>query len=472
MSRRTLIATLAVLTLGGCSRVAPGAGFADVQELARERTGGTVHWSQGTPEDKAVAEQVKAMLGRTLGADAAVQVALLNNRNLQATYEQLGIAQAALVEAGLLRNPVFDAELRFARGGGTGLELSLVQDFISILFIPLRKQIAESGVQAAKFRIAGEVLELAGETRQAFYEYQAARQIAELRQSVLAATEASYELATRLYGAGNITDLELSGEQAMWEQAKLDLAAAENEATQARERLNTLMGVWGADAGWEAETRLPDPPAEELAIEGLERRAIERSLDLQAARSEILEAAQELGLARPLALFPDSDAGAGAEREADGEWSAGPALSLPLPFFDQGQAAAAAARLRLAASRDRHAALAVEIRSRVRSAWTRTTTARERARHYLEVLIPLRERIVGRTQVQYNAMQVGAFQLLQARRDQIEAGGAYVRELLAYWSARTELDQLLNGRMPSGEAVARINAEPSASGSGPERGGH
>ena len=52
------VSAMAVLALGGCARVAPGAGFPDVQKLAMERTGLAVHWNQGTPEDRAVAGKI------------------------------------------------------------------------------------------------------------------------------------------------------------------------------------------------------------------------------------------------------------------------------------------------------------------------------------------------------------------------------------------------------------------------------
>ncbi|MDQ3439455.1 MAG: TolC family protein, partial [Planctomycetota bacterium] len=111
-SGRTIIGLLSAALAGGCATVPREAGFPDVERTVAERTGGKrVHWNQGTVSDAAVAETVRAMLAKELTADEAVQVALLNNRNLQATYENLTIAQADLVAAGLLRNPVFDAEI-------------------------------------------------------------------------------------------------------------------------------------------------------------------------------------------------------------------------------------------------------------------------------------------------------------------------------------------------------------------------
>ena len=64
-------------------------------------------------------------------------MALLGNRTLQALYAELGIAEAELVQAGLLPNPVLNANVRLGLGpSGTGTELGLVQDLIGALQIP------------------------------------------------------------------------------------------------------------------------------------------------------------------------------------------------------------------------------------------------------------------------------------------------------------------------------------------------
>ena len=387
----------------------------------------------------------------------------MNNRSLQATYEELNIAQADLVAAGLLRNPVFDAEVRFpTKGGGTGLEMAVVQDFIDILYIPLRKSVAEAAFEAAKLRVAGAAIDLAGQVRAAFYAAQASKQLLEMRMNVVAATEAAYTLATRLRVAGNITELDIANERALFEQSKLDLRTAELELLRSRERLNVLVGLWGNQTNWTMPARLPDPSSEEPNTMGLERRAVERSLDLAIARAEIDEAAQALGIARPFGLFSDAELGVTSEREGDGAWAVGPAFSLPLPIFNQGQPAVASAQATLRSISQQYAAQATELRSQVRVAHAAVTAARERVVYYEQVVLPLRQQIVDQTQFRYNAMQVGAFQLLQAKKEQIETGSEYIRALLEYWLAHTEREQLLNGRMTSFEGMGDMNDESSS----------
>jgi cobalt-zinc-cadmium efflux system outer membrane protein len=462
-----------LLVPGGCATVPRDGGFADVEKTVVERTGQRVHWNQGTPDDEVVRASVREILRGELTADQVVQVALLNNRGLQATYADLGVAQAEVVRAGLLKNPVFDGDLKFsADGGGTKVELAVVQDFLDVLFIPLRKKVAQAAFEAAKLRVTGAVLDLAGRTRTAFYAHQAAEQTLDLRRTVVEATAGSYDLAGRLRRAGNITELDLAQERALYEQSKLDLARAECDALDTRERLNVLMGLWGDRVTWRAAARLPDPPAEETVAEGAERRAVEQSLELAAARSQVEAAARSLGIRRSFGLLPEAGLGAAAERESEGGWSVGPAFSLPIPLFDQGQAATATAGAELARARERYAATAVEIRSAARSARNRLLASRARVDYFRAVMLPLRRQITEQTQLRYNAMQVGAFQLLQAKRDEVEAGVAYIETLREYWVARTGLNQVASGRLPDDGSGGAASAGSSGSSGGRQGGGH
>jgi cobalt-zinc-cadmium efflux system outer membrane protein len=466
----TLTLLLALLT-SGCATVKTGLGFSDVQKTISDRTGQRIHWNQGGPEDEAVHAEVRKMLSEEFSAEKAVQIALLNNRNLQATYEDLNIAQADLVSAGLLRNPIFDAEVRFAKGGGTGLELALVQDFIDILYIPLKKRIGEAAFEAAKLRVAGAVIDLGSDVRGAFYTYQASEQNLEMRRQILSATDASYSFARSLRTAGNISELELSNGRALFEQSKLDVRRAEVQVLFNREILNNLMGVWGRDADWKVRARLPELPAEEISPNDLEKLAIEHSLELGISRQELERAATSMGVARPLGVFGDVGLGASAEREAEGgEWGVGPAFSLPLPIFNQGQPVVASAQAVLRALSERYAGTAITLRSQVRTAYAAVISARDQANYYKQILLPLREEIIRQTQLQYNAMQIGAFQLLQAKQGQIDAGAAYIDALKSYWLARTKLERLLNGRMTSFQESAEEDSSVTSSARG--RGEH
>jgi cobalt-zinc-cadmium efflux system outer membrane protein len=206
------------------------------------------------------------------------------------------------------------------------------------------------------------------------------------------------------------------------------------------------MGTWGAKAQWTIAGRLDHPTTEEPSGDDLEGRAIANSLDLQGGRAAVVVALRQLGVTQPLGYLSELEVGASAERD-EGVWEAGPSIALPIPIFSQGQPAVARARAQLRQAEQRYYATAVEIRSAVRAVFARAWSLRQQVDYVRSVLLPLRQSIVDQTQLQYNAMQVGAFQLLLAKRDQIEAGRAYIALLRDYWTARTELELILSGRL-------------------------
>lgn len=430
-----------------------------------------IAWHRDAPEDRLAAEAVREFLADTLTAGAAVQIALLNNRRLQATYEELGVAQAELVQAGLLRNPVFGAHPRWPLDGGPpDLAFSVAMDFLGVFTRPLRRAVAASAFEAARLRVSGAVLQHAAETRATFYRAQADRQHVEMMQQVVLSTEAAYVAAQRLREAGNIRRLDLLSQQALYEQARLDLEAAESQAHLSRERLNRLMGLWGADTEWAFAHRLPDPPDERIEFgehdgADLERRAVEASLDLAAARQDIETFGHRLGIADVDVLIPEFHLGAEIERD-DGEWKLGPDVEIALPLLDQGQARRAGARAELRQRQATYLALGVDVRSAARAARQQVLAARRSALHYRNVVLPLRAALTHETQLQYNAMQIGVFQLLEAQRQEIDAGRRYLDALAAYWQVRTDLDLLLQGvtpeaggpRLPAASAPVHVMA--------------
>ncbi len=159
----------AAAILTGCSSVPKDAGFGSVRATVADRTGMEIRWNQASKADRDVERSVADLLSRPLTPDSAVQVALLNNQNLQATYEDLGIAQAELVEAGLLRNPILSADVRFPRYVALPFDISVTQSFVDLLSLPLRKKVAGAAFEAAKLRVTNAVLATAAQTESAFY---------------------------------------------------------------------------------------------------------------------------------------------------------------------------------------------------------------------------------------------------------------------------------------------------------------
>ena len=153
--------------------------FEGVQRSVRERAGKTVRWEEDQAAHEQSLQAVRQLLKKPLTVDAAVQVALLNNRALQATFEEVGLSAADLREAGALPNPTINLAIRFPDKppSGTYVDYNAVIDFLSLVMSPLKKRVAKAQLQAAALRVADETLQLVSEVKAAFYAYQASQQL-------------------------------------------------------------------------------------------------------------------------------------------------------------------------------------------------------------------------------------------------------------------------------------------------------
>lgn len=438
------------LLLFGCAAPPPPA-FDGVSQALSGRLDQTVAWRGVSESDQAADDAVHRLLSKPLTADAAVQISLLDNRDLQATYEDLGIARADLVQAGLLKNPIFAFDLRIpdVSPKKTYLDFSIEDDFVDLLLRPLRKQMAQDAFAVAQAHVVGQVLQLAADTRTAFYAYQAAQQQVDIAQRADAAQAAALDVENRLHAAGNTSELNLLTQESMANQSHVDRLDAQAAQATARENLDQLMGLGGDDLQWSVTDRLAEPPANEIDGHGLETLAVRRNAEVESARAAVTAAAGTLGITQKTSWFASTDVGPNAERETDGQWRIGPSLMVPVPLFDQGQAAVAKAVAQYRQSRQRYLAVVADVQSRVRLALDQMERARTRALFYRDQQLPLQQKLVEQMQLQFNGMYVGIFELLSAKRDEIETGRQYVDSLRDYWTARAALELAIGGRVPA-----------------------
>jgi cobalt-zinc-cadmium efflux system outer membrane protein len=439
--------TLVAGLLAGCASN-PNPAFEKVQATVRERTGKAVQWNRGSPEDAQVEQSVDAILKNELTVDSAVQLALLNNRTLQAEFEEVGISQAELVQAGLLKNPEFAASWRFPNRppSGTDAEYSVAQDFLDLVFLPMRKKIAARQLEQTELRVTDAVLRLATETKKAFHTLQARQQLLKRLQLIVEANEAAAELSARQHEAGNINDLDLANQQSIYGQSRIDAAQTQAQSQSDREKLNRLMGLWGTRTAWKIADALPAIPAQELTLEHVESLAISNRLDLQVARLRSDVVGRALGLRKNFRYLPaTARIGVDTERMQDGQRVTGPTLGLELPIFDQGQGEIGRLQAQYRQAHRQTEALAIDIRSEVREAANQLLASRDLAQYFGQVLLPQRTRIVTLTQQHYNAMLKGVYELLLAKQNELFTERAYVEAWRDYWIARAELERAVGG---------------------------
>ncbi|MBI2214804.1 MAG: TolC family protein [Acidobacteria bacterium] len=434
------------IVLGGCASVPPDSGFGDVHQAVADQTGQSIAWNPKEPVGSPASDDaILPLLKDELTADRAVQIALTNNRDLLATIEQLGIARADFLAASTIRNPILDGEIRFPGGVEYPFELGLTQSLIDLLQLRTRRAVGAAAFEAAKSRVTGAVVNFAGEVRIDYFDVQASRQILARQRIIAEAARLSVEIAMRQHTAGNISDLDLESEQALYEQAKLDLARVELSALKARERLIIDLGLLDAAAELELPNGFDQLPENEPQLEDLEATAIERRIDVRLARQELEVASLALPAAARSEVLEELSLGVHHEREPEGSSNTGPALEIPIPIFNRGAARRERAIATMRAAQQRLAALTVNARSEVRIAREELVEARARAEYLRDVVVPRRQRILYLTQLEYNAMLRGVYQLIEAKQSEASAQHDYVVAQRDYWVARTGLDAAMSG---------------------------
>ncbi|HYD60499.1 MAG TPA: TolC family protein [Noviherbaspirillum sp.] len=443
-SMRPIAISAAALMLAGCATFSADGGMDTVSALTKERTGQTVQVERSQTDTDALTARVTELLGKPLTPDAAVEVALLNNRGLKASLAELGIAEADLVQAGRMRNPGFSFS-RMRGGHDVEIERSIGFDLVGLLTIPLRTQIESRRFEQAKLQAAAKAVRLAMDTRKAFFNAVAAQQTAQYMAQVGTAAEASAELAKRMAAVGNMNKLDQAREQAFYADSTTQIARAQHNATAAREQLARLMGVWGEQTAFKLPVRLPDLPQGPSVQSDLESQAMLKRLDVQMAKQDTEATAKALGLSQATGFINVFHVAYQNKSVTHEPRENGYEIELELPIFDWGRSRTAKAEAIYMQSVHRTADVAVRARSEVREAYSAYRTSYDLAKHYLDEVVPLRKKISEEMLLRYNGMLVGVFELLADARSQINSVNAAIEAQRDYWLAETDLQAAING---------------------------
>jgi len=458
-----VFALLAPVVLAACSTTgAPGAGdpaygFSLVSDRSRATLGKDTTWVQTPAQASAASARVKAMINqKTVSADTAVQVALLNNKGLQAAYAEIGLSSADLWQESLLVNPTVSVGIIGVDPVKT-IEGAVVNNILAAITRPRRVAVADARFRQAQLRAAEATLNLAAETRRAWIQAAAARERVGYLVQAQAAADAASDLAQKLGETGAFTKTGQAREHVFFAELTGEAAEARLEARTSKEELTRLMGLWGSDINFKVPASLPPLPKLGKGKRAIEGDALRNRVDLEIAQLELEALAKSYGLDQATRFVTDLQLLAGVEidREKveredgsiDTETSATPVLDVEfaIPIFDTGKARMRKAEMQYLQAANLLAERAVNVRSEAREAYDRYRSTYDIARHYRNSVVPLRQKIEDESVLTYNGMITNTFELLADTRAKINSILLSLDAKRNFWLADVTLSTAIHG---------------------------
>jgi outer membrane protein TolC len=436
------------ISLSGCASFSPDSGMTVVSDLAGQTIGKEVAFVRSADDAERAGGTVRRLLGRTLSADAAVQVALLSNKGLQAAYNELALAETDLIEQSLPPNPTFSIS-RISGGGSSEVERQVVGDILALATLPFRSEIARERFRQAQLRAALETLRLAAEVRRTYFRSVAANEMVGLLTDATSTAESTAQLAKKLGETGALNKLDQAREQVFYAETTGHLASARQEATSSRERLARLMGLWGDDLGFRLPDRLPALPRRPQSLPSIEVDAVGHRIDLQIARMELAALEKSLGLTQATRFVTLLDVAGISKRTTEPDAppfrERGFDIQFQIPIFDGGEVRVRQAAETYNQAFNRLTEKAVNVRSEARDAYRVYRSTYDIARHFQREILPLRQIITEEMQLRFSSMQIDVFALLTEARQRLASLRAAIDAKREFFLAQSELQTVVNG---------------------------
>jgi outer membrane protein TolC len=447
-ARRALLASVLIAAMaGGCASFSPDGGMSAVSSIAAPELRSDVVKASTDDAAAAARGRVSRLLASPLSPDAAVQIALANNKGLQSAFNELGMAEAAKVEGSLPPNPTFSLS-----GISTPVELDIerriVADILALATLPTREEIAAENFRQAQLRAAETTLRVGFETRRRYYRAVAALEIEISLSQAVSAAEAAANLAKRLGETGAMNKLDRTREEAFWAELVTQLAAARARAASERERLIRALGLWDNNDALKLPRALPAIPKAPRTLVAAQTDAIRRRVDLRIARLEMEALAKSYGLTQATRFINLLEASGVSRTQAEGGvrgTGGGVEVDFQIPIFDFGEARLRQAGESYMRAVNRLTAMSVNARSQARDAYQRYRSGYDIANRYQRDVLPLRKIIADETTLRYGAMQTDVFSLLSEARQRVAVQITATEAQRDFWLASTDLDAAIAG---------------------------
>lgn len=444
MKKEIFVSITIIFLFSGCSTVSQRDAFGSMNQMTKAKGSGELTWIKSEKDAEDVRTRVDNLLKEPLSQESAVRIALINNRALQQTYENIGIAQSDLVQAGLMTNPLLGYSV--GHGGGvstSGVTIELA--FLDLLWIPLRRELGGLALEETKLSVGDEVLRIVRDTKKSYIDVRVAGELIRLNGDLLKSHEASLQLAMRQYTAGNLPKRDLLKIQDEYARARVESIRLAHDEAIAREALNKILGIYGEETFYSLAKEPLDLGAQPAEIGSLERLAINNRLDIAAAHKRVEYAAKEAGYTENTRLLDEVTVELGSEKTTGESRLNSIGVKIPIPLFDTGQGRLSRANALYNQSVHRLTELAVNVRSEVRESYAIARYDYDIAYEYQNSIEKINHDILEQTQLYYNGMLDGIYELLADQRRYGDAKMESVKAIGEYRKAQADLTYTLGG---------------------------
>jgi cobalt-zinc-cadmium efflux system outer membrane protein len=389
-----------------------------------------------------VARRDSIVLTRT----AAIAAALANNPQLDVAREQTAQALARRVQAIAIPDPALIASLDNQPGL---LQLGNAQQKnvalgLSIPFpdkFRLRNTIATADVHAAEFGYTSVMQQLAAQTSRSYDTLLVAIRHREIFQTNRALAADFLAKTQARFQGGTAAKLDVLKAQVALAQADNGLIGAERDVVTAADAIDRLIGqALGTPIAPQDSLTFP-PPLPDVAL--VEQMALEARPELAALSSQQVGARATTSLAREFWL-PDFTLSAQRDYGSEGSgalFSAGIALPFPIFYWQHSKGEIAEGQHRERELSASYRDLRAQVSQDVRATHAAADAALRQALFIRDALLPSAREAYRVASVSYGLGGSSALDVLDARKNLLDAETQYADALAAANSARADLER-------------------------------
>lgn len=390
-----------------------------------------------------------------LTEEQLIRLAIANNKGLRARLSALDISLADMLEATSWPSPT--VSIGKMVGNGTSLLSTGIEfDLTGLLWRSARIKTAEQEHRAKIAETADELHRFIMQVRMAIHDWQRTDALLLQSRQLSEAARATAELAEAQFRKGTLSRRDMIRYQLEAASILADSQSAELEAQSAAEALLVLTGE-SPDTATLRPGKISPPPETLTLPEDAEAYALANRQDLLAL--ELQRQAHLSALSRTRSSLWTGEFGLGAETEKrSGEpRESGPRLSFTLPLIGGGRTGLMREQAAVTQLSAEYEQKTLEIRSETRLALKHLKQEWRRARNLNDTILKLHEQNVEETLKRYNGMLEGAYELIEARRQQLLAQNEALTATARFWLANARLDQALG--KPYAAAAQGANPE-------------